>query len=170
MCWDVDIVHRPYSELVDADYWLRLGIDIDFDPLFREYLEYTCHLCHSNPAPTDLLMRPKNMPYYRGPRFQCTTPTESNNADTLHIQSLLTDITTSTDWGHTHLSNVPIHVGQLALAVHTATSSQTLLNLELALYSRQAMQYNWAVYSFSNGHFSSLIKSHGLALHYLPCM
>ena len=34
MCWDVDIVHRPDTELVDADYWSRLGVDIDFDPLF----------------------------------------------------------------------------------------------------------------------------------------
>ena len=34
MCWDVDIVHRPDSELVDADYWSRLGVDIKFEPLF----------------------------------------------------------------------------------------------------------------------------------------
>ena len=72
MCWDVDIVHRPDSELVDANYWLQLGIDIDFDPLFREYLEYTHHLRHSSPVPTDLPMHPKNMPYYRGPCFQRT--------------------------------------------------------------------------------------------------
>ena len=72
MCWDVDIVHRPDSELVDANYWLQLGIDIDFDPLFREYLKYTHHLRHSSPVPTDLPMHPKNMPYYRGPCFQRT--------------------------------------------------------------------------------------------------
>jgi hypothetical protein len=34
MCWDVDIVHRPDTELIDADYWSRLGVDLDFDPLF----------------------------------------------------------------------------------------------------------------------------------------
>ncbi len=82
MCWDVDIVHPPDSELVDADYWSRLGTDIEFDPLFREYLEFTRQLRRSNPAPSDLPMRPKNMPYYRGPRFQRTTSTESDNADT----------------------------------------------------------------------------------------
>ncbi len=41
MCWDVDIVHRPDSELIDANYWSRLGADINFDPLFRKYLQLT---------------------------------------------------------------------------------------------------------------------------------
>ncbi len=36
MCWDVDIVHRPNMELVDADYWSRLGVDIELDPLFKK--------------------------------------------------------------------------------------------------------------------------------------
>ena len=138
MCWDVDIVHRPDTELVDADYWSRLGIDIEFDPLFQENVEYTCQICHSNPAPTDLPVRPENMPYYRGPHFQRTTSTESDNADTLHIQSLLTDITTSTGWGRTHLSNAPLHFCETASEVHTATPSRTLLNSELALYAPQA--------------------------------
>ena len=106
-------------------------------------------------------MRPENMPYYRGPRFQLTTPIESSNAKTLHIQSLLTDITTSTGWGHTHLENVPVHIGNLVQSVDPP-QSRPLLNSELALYACQAMHYNWAVYLFSNGHFSSSIKSHGL--------
>jgi len=88
MCWDVDIAHRPNSELVDADYWSWLGVDIEFDPLFQEYLEYTRQIRHSNPAPIDLPMHPENMPYYRDPCFQCTHSTESSNADALHIQSL----------------------------------------------------------------------------------
>jgi hypothetical protein len=37
VCWDVDIIHRPETELVDADCRSRLGIDIEFDPLFCEY-------------------------------------------------------------------------------------------------------------------------------------
>ena len=85
MCWDVDIVHRPDTDLIDADYWSRLGVDIDFDPLFRDYLKYTRQLCHLNPAPTDLPMRPKNMPYYRGPRFQRTNPSESADAETMRV-------------------------------------------------------------------------------------
>jgi hypothetical protein len=162
MCWDVDIVHRPDTELVDADYWSRLGVDIEFDPLFTEYLEFTRQICHSNPAPTDLPMRPENMPYYRGPRYQQPIQPESTNADTLHIQGLLTDITVSSGWGNPHFENVPVHIGDLTQSEHPPPPSRQLLNSELALYARQALKYNWAVYSFSNGHFSSSIKSHGL--------
>ena len=68
-------------------------------------------------------MRPENMPYYRGPCFQRTTSTESDNANTLNIQSLLMDITTSTGWGHTHLSSVPLRFCETAPEVHTATPS-----------------------------------------------
>jgi hypothetical protein len=74
MCWDIDIVHRPDSELVDANYWSHLRADLNLDPLFRRYLELTHHLRQSLPAPTDLPMRPENMPYYRGPRIQKPTP------------------------------------------------------------------------------------------------
>jgi len=111
MCWDIDMVHRPDSKLVNGDYWSRLGVDIKFDPLFQEYLEYMRRIRHSNPAPIDLPMRPEKMSYYRSPRFQPTHSTESSNADALHIQCLLTDITTSNGWGHTHLQNVPVHIG-----------------------------------------------------------
>ena len=31
MCWDVDIVHRPETKLVHADYWSRLGVDLEYD-------------------------------------------------------------------------------------------------------------------------------------------
>jgi len=70
MCWDVDIVHRPDVELVDADYWSRLGADISYDPLLLDYLKYTMKSRVYHPPPTDLPMRPENMPYYRGPRIQ----------------------------------------------------------------------------------------------------
>jgi hypothetical protein len=32
MRWDVDIVHRPDLQLVDANYWSCLGVNTDFDP------------------------------------------------------------------------------------------------------------------------------------------
>ncbi len=44
MCWDMDIVHRPDTELIDANYWSHLGADLDFDPLFSEYLNLTREL------------------------------------------------------------------------------------------------------------------------------
>ena len=92
-------------------------------------------------------MQPKNVPYYRGPCYQKPT-TEGITANTMHIQSLLMDITTSTGWGHTHLSNVPVCFGETEPTFLAATPSLTLLNLKLARYERQAMKFNWAIYSF----------------------
>ena len=80
MCWDVDIVHWHDTELVDADYWSRLSVNLTFDPLYRKYLQLTLHLRSSKPAPTDLPMRPENMPYYHGPRIQKPSP-ENESAE-----------------------------------------------------------------------------------------
>jgi len=109
MCWDVDIVHRPDHELVDAGYWSRLRVDIEFDPLFRDYLRFVRDLRKSHPPPTDLPMRPENMPYYRGPRIKPVT-TVDDTADAHHIQSLLTDIVMSTSTAGMALMNVPVRL------------------------------------------------------------
>ena len=58
MCWDANIVQCPDHELVNADYWSHLGMDIEIDPVFRDYLQYVKDLRKSHPAPTDLPMRP----------------------------------------------------------------------------------------------------------------
>ena len=62
MCWEVDIIHRPDNKLIDAVYWSCLGMDVEFDPLFRDYLWYVQDLRTSHPAPTNLPMRPESMP------------------------------------------------------------------------------------------------------------
>ena len=165
MCWDVDIVHRPDHELVDADYWSRLGVDIEFDPLFRDYLRFVRDLRKSHPPPTDLPMRPENMPYYRGPRIKPVT-TVDDTADAHHIQSLLTDIVMSTSTSGMALMNVPVRFGHNAPALKTTTTRpRALLNSEFASYAFHAMYFSWAVYSFSNGHFSSTIQSQHLPFH-----
>jgi hypothetical protein len=140
-------------------------VDLDFDPLLRGYLAYALARCNSNPPPTNLPMRPKNMPYYRGPRIQ--EPTGSAvSANVLHIQSLITDIVSSFGCGHTHLSNVPILFGKFNSAHPPPRQvAWTLLNSEFASYARQAQQFDWAVYLFSNGHFLSSIQSHNLPFH-----
>ena len=161
MCWDVDIVHRPDTKLIDADYWSRLGVDLDFNPLFWEYIQFTHQLRKSNPPPTEVTMRPENMPYYRGPRIQRPT-TESNAADNLHAGNLLTELITSNGCGPTHLSNVPICFGFMDSSAQANSSTHVLLNSKFACYARKATQFNWAVYAFSNGHFISSIDSHQL--------
>jgi hypothetical protein len=107
MCWDIDIVHRPDTKLVDSNYWLHLGMDLEFNPLLRDYLAYALQDFNSNPPPTNLPMHPENMPYYRGPRIQEPTDT-TVPTNALHIQSLIADIVSSNGHGHTHLSNIPI--------------------------------------------------------------
>jgi hypothetical protein len=69
MCWDIDIVHRPDVELVDADYWSWLGVDINYDLLLRDYLAFTMKTRSANPPPTDFPMHPEITPYYRGPQI-----------------------------------------------------------------------------------------------------
>jgi len=165
MCWDVDIIHRPDHELVDADYWSPLGVDIEFDPLFRDYLRFVRDLRKSHPAPTDLPMRSENMPYYRGPRIKLVT-TVDDTADAHHIQSLLTDIVMSTSTAGMALMNVPVRFGHNAPALKTTTTRpRALFNSEFASYAFHAMYFSWAVYSFSNGHFSSTIQSQHLPFH-----
>jgi hypothetical protein len=106
-------------------------------------------------------MRPENMPYYRGPRIQQPT-TESNAADNLHAGNLLTELITSNGCGLTQLSNVPVCFGFMDSSVQANSTTRVLLNSEFARYAREATQFNWAVYTFSNGHFISSIDSHQL--------
>ena len=148
MCWDVDIVHRPDTELVDADYWSRLGIDLNFDPLYQKYLQVTHHLRKLKPPPTDLPMRPENMPYYRGPRIQKLTP-EIESADTLFIQGLISDLFVLDGRGHTILSNHPVIFEQLQYSLsNTGSHARALLNSEFAQYAHETTNFDWAVYSF----------------------
>ena len=160
--WDVDIVHRPDVELIDADYWPQLGADLSFDSLYRKYLQLTRQTRQSNPAPTDLPMRPENMPYYRSPRIQKSSP-EIENADALHIPGLLSELIVLEGGGHNTLSNCPVRFEQPKSSLpDTGSNARTLLNSEFARYAHETTNFNWAVFSFSNGHFSSTIETRNL--------
>ena len=91
-----------------------------------------------NPPPTNLPMHPENMPYFCGPRIQESTDA-AVSADALHIQSLVTEIVSTCDYGHTYLLIVPIKFGEFDSA-HPPPRQvvRTLLNLEFASYARQA--------------------------------
>jgi hypothetical protein len=148
---------------VDADYWSRLGLDIVYDPLLHNYMAYTMKARAAHPPPTELPMRPENMPYYREPRIIQPTPPTALSADALHIQLLLTDIVLSNGLGNTALLNVPVRFRTFDgdFPGHR-TEACALLNSEFAHYARQCSQFDWAVYSFSNGHFCSSILHHNL--------
>ncbi len=73
-------------------------------------------------------MRPENMPYYRGPRIQKPSP-EIDKADTLHIQSLLSELIVLEGGGHTTLSNCPVGFEKLKSSLpDTCSNARTLLN------------------------------------------
>jgi hypothetical protein len=110
-------------------------------------------------------LHPENMPYYRGPRIQLVTKTDKTD-NTHHIQSLLTDIVMLTCNRNTALYNVPIHFGHAIPPLRCSmVPLRTLLNLEFAGYAFHAMYFCWAVYLFSNRHFSSTIQSQNLPFH-----
>jgi hypothetical protein len=163
MCWDVDIVHQPDVELVDADYWSFLGVDIVYNPLLHDYMAYTMKTRAAHPLPTELPMHPENMPYYRGPRIVQPTPPTAPSADALHIQLLLTNIVFSNGLRNTALLNVPVRLGTFDgdFPGHR-TEAHALLNSEFACFAHQCLQFDWAVYSFSNGHFCSSILRRNL--------
>jgi hypothetical protein len=114
---------------------------------------------------TDLPMRPVNMPYYHGPRIWPQPPPD-NTSKTLHIQSLLTDIVTSSGNENTYLVNIPVRFGHV-LSNNSSSKANTreLMNSEFASYAFQAVYFTWAVYSFSIGHFSFTIQLHHLPFH-----
>ncbi len=73
--------------------------------------------------------------------------------------------------GHMHLSNVPIQLGKVDSSLPTTGQPAcALLNSEFAQYARQTMNFDWAVYSFSNGHFASTMESRNLPFTNLSCM
>ena len=69
MGWDVNIVHRTNDYLVDADYWSRLDSDLCYNLLFKKYLRLVAEMQKNYPAPKELPMKDKHMPYYRGPQI-----------------------------------------------------------------------------------------------------
>jgi hypothetical protein len=163
ICWDVDILHRLDVELVDADYWSCLSVDIVYDPLLHNYLAFTMKTQATHPPPVELPMRPKNMPYYHGPRILKPKTKTDPSLDALHIQSLLTHIVTTNGTGNTALSLIPVRFGTFDTSDSIPKlDAHVLLNSKFACYAWLSLQFDWAVYLFSNGHFCSSITSHNL--------
>jgi len=164
MGWDVDIVHRTNDYLVDADYWSRLDADLCYDPSFRQYLHIVSNLRQANPPPTDLPMKPENMPYYRGPRIpvaHCPSGTSTDDADAdIVATTLMTRIVTQGDLGHTSLGIHPFHVGTFDSI--PAEHARQHYNAEFPALAYRATTFSWAVYGFNSGHFVSTITKRNL--------
>ena len=102
------------------------------------------------------------MPYYRGPQVKKAS-SDIDKADLLHIQSLLSELIVSEGGGHNTLSNRPVRFELHQTSIpDTCLKARTLLNSEFARYAHETTNYDWAVFSFSNGHFSSTIETRNL--------
>jgi hypothetical protein len=60
-----------------------------------------------------------------------------------------------------HLSHVPVRFGEF----NTVTSSGTQISTKhkIPCFAQQIPRFSWAVYSFSGGHFASMVTSHNLS-------
>jgi hypothetical protein len=63
MCWDMVIKHWNDVCSTNANYFSRLGTDLCFDHLLKEYVQQDNSICHRSPAPTGLPIAPMNQPY-----------------------------------------------------------------------------------------------------------
>ena len=102
------------------------------------------------------------MPYHRSPRIQKPTP-ETESPDTLYIQGLISDLIVLNGRKHTILSNHPVRFEQIQSSLpNTGSRARALLNSEFARYAHETTNFDWAFYSFSNGHFSSIVITRNL--------
>ena len=127
-----------------------------FDPLFKIYLDLTRTLRNDNPPPSSFPMKPKNMPYYRGPKV--ITPSNSDtSSDANHCQTIVSMVLVNNCHGLCHLSNIPVKCGDFSRV--TPSTSRSLHNDEFPCYALQVLQFSWAVYLFQGGHFASTIQT-----------
>ena len=114
-------------------------------------------------------MKPKNMPYYRGPRV--TTMVDSSNsgvpstaptadaAHQSHCQFVMDEMIHHHCHGLSHLSNVPVCFGTFD---RVTPMTSHVSSKEIPTNAHRILQFNWAVYSFGGGHFILMVLSRNL--------
>jgi hypothetical protein len=114
MCWDMVIEHQNDVRLTDANYFSRLGADLCFDFLLKEYVQQVDAIRCRSPALTGLPTVPVNQPYFRGPCLNMPRKLVQHPPAPQPLDSgALAAITTT---GHQHLSNWPVTFGTAAPA------------------------------------------------------
>jgi hypothetical protein len=166
MCWDMTIVHRPGTSLTSANYLSRLSADLCFDPFLKDYIQRVDSLKRSNPAISSLPIKPENMPGYRAKRKSATSTAISETTSSIEppVDTALINIASAifVDDSHGHsdvLSNVPIQFGSFDSSINLSQvyAASPLYNSDLVFAARTITTFEWAVYSFNNGHFTSSI-------------
>jgi hypothetical protein len=138
----MDVVHRPDTELVDADYWSCLDANLTYDPLLCKYQHLTHALKRAHPSPTALPMDASNMPYFCGPCIRADLPAATPTHDTM---------------ADCHISVIPPNYGRDSGGlIHTTPPTPTCYNAEIACASHALSAFRWAIYSFNTVIFSHL--------------
>jgi hypothetical protein len=160
MCWDMDIKHRNDIFLTDADYWSCLGIDLCFDPLLKTYIKQVHSFRQRSPPPTALPPSPENMPYFCGPRLPKEAADAVDSTPGVHISM---PINGKPRLGFQNLSNYAIRFGTYAgTRTGHAHTARPLYNLDITVAASILSKFNWAMYAFNDGHFSSTITELGI--------
>lgn len=169
MCSDMIIVHRPGSMLSTPDYLSRLGADLHFSPLVRDYINCINRLCSADPPISSLPMCKENMPGYRKPQKSSTysIPIISDSAAPLDAsaQAVLASIFIDDSNGRGEmLSHVPVLFGSFESTINLTAvhRSSPLYNNELIAAARYIIEFQWAIYSFNSGHFLTAIQRESL--------
>ena len=158
MTWDMTIVHKPGSLMSSPDYFSRLGADLCFDPYMKEYLEKVHVFKTRSPAVSGLPILPENLPGYRKKR-------KTIEAFDKAAANLVTAIYVDNRGGQSSsLTNVPVHFGNFepSIDLDAVYKAAPLYNSELVAAARYISHFQWCVYSFNSGHFTSTIASKGL--------
>ena len=165
----MSIIHCINKWLVNADYFLRSGHDLCFDPLYSEYLRFSSKLRRLYPPPEGPML-PENMPGYRTPRrakasahagaiSASTTLIPSQAPHDERLAHTLSAIFLDDSQGHVCLHNVPIQFGFLAKS-SMPKKHKALLNREIPVLASNLVQTAWVVNGFNNGHFVSTLLAH----------
>ena len=154
----MDLYHRNAEWLISPDYFSRLGVDMEFDPLSRVYVEQAAEFCRLY-APVSGPMRPENMPGYREPKIcsklKSKRPVTSVQiAQDVTIAPLLTSIMHDRSGGHEScLQIVPILTGHLTEEEQKSMKFVPMHNHDIAFHAAGLPSFAFAVYGFNSGHF-----------------
>jgi hypothetical protein len=171
MCWSMTIIHRPGTVLTSADYFSRLGADLCFDPFLKDYVQRVLAMKQSSPPVTSLPIMPENMPGYCKPRTPSAPTSETLDMVAVNlVASIFIDPDPAVDISSS-ISHHPVCFGSFDPSVNLdrVYKASPFYNSELVLAARTINHFQWAVYSFNNGHFVSSINSKALPFRVVLC-
>ncbi len=159
MLWAMNLYHRPGTEMV-PNYWSRLGVDLCFDEMARNYLNLTTNLRKLYPPVTGTML-PENIPGYRRPTIRSSLPPPTKVArcsDTdvdPSISPLLTAFAIDASGGHHYcLQTVPILTGLISPA-DIDKSTKPMYHGYITALAAEVSLYSFVIYGFNYGHFLS---------------